>query len=1678
MGTVTAQFLKENFIDKGRDVTDFGRFLQDRAMHFTGDALMLMMNARDLNTGAAAWNLAHYHLHPEEDKQAHLYSKATTDITQEQFDQALKQAENLGLPGQPRNSPDDMVNAETGYHEMSNIAGGLLQSNVALPDAVRRNAAQRAAGMGSSTSTWGLARRIANGQFSPSERHEVTKTVGWPQLLGQRGAWPEMTYHNRPDDLAGLQSITPDEAEEAWNQLQEVAKREPTGDSLTDSEPRAGIEHLIDSFRDKLPKRTYDFLVSDGFNSPEYKALVGTSSPDALKTVAIRNTPYPEHHQQILKAERRYQKQYEQRNGHRAGWHGRRELEQLLMHNKHLTPEYISELADVVPEIIPNRAAGWVDRVPGLREKLHDFAVNRGDENMAHDLIRNEVSTATQMEQLVTRFPRLRSKLSETGMEWSNPDLFAEHKVAVAFDTNKLRQARDHILRQGKTELSPKQMPPGNWSAGRLPNGNISAALLQQAIDTAPRMAYNVTHGRWDGGQRHSEDESNVFQLNITHDQVQKLKDAGVYDRFRKMHQASRYSGHPLGPTGIGWVRWTGGKKTGGIFIDEVQSDFGQSFVKQAAKQAREQGYDEDEAAAAAAEKYGSENEFDTIKNIVFGGKHPSEVLQEAFHEWLRTPHVETQDEIFANGRECKKCGAKNGKWGSSGKGAVCKEDVPSTESDGGKTTCRTPFEPRVVDYVGLPIHIWQPESKATISLGRAEDKLPGHFYVGYRDVPSKKMGFKPGEYGELETQSGSRHKAKVNHGPVRYERECDSCGHQLHLDQDAINDGYRRSVTCPSCGIKQASLEGFTRVDEGEKVPGKATWKEEVRKSEVDLFKAEDQREHRPIKSWSEHSLPVHLMAEGYRMNVAHMPGFAIAAVTRHGKHIGAVEMSDFEPREEWTPGEPSRTGLRESVLRVLEGHVKGSQEPDGWNHVVAREQLLSKAEEPQGLRTQQPAGFHAQPEGHQVTSPHPTYAHAAQAKPKGVQGPGGQNVWVRPHHEPSNAGRTLMVQFTSDLLQGNRQRDASDDYYDNLYSKREGYHRPDDWWEVPQWQAHIAHSLPHTDHYTVRSPEEAVAFMKQAGYKNVAFSSLDVTAPFIKKLAQELPNQHFVVGGYTDMNQYAEHPNVTVHPTVESFVQSEGHEYKPGYDYRHFNGAQVIPRLTLSDGCRHNCTFCCVPKQVTEVPMSVVEQQADAFAKDLKADLVYLNDKTFGQAANHAHLPALFQRIRAKNPGFKGFVIQTTAAQMKRFTPEFIRDAGIRHIELGIESVNDPILRAHKKPANEALIEEAAQKVRAAGSSLIPNIMVGLPGEDKDTYGRTMDWLKKNRDIISHVNTYNLALYEESELGKKLQAVNAADRDENQQVKSWMTDPAVHKQFAEKLFQFANEQLDQPIGHGPMVAPGQTVGDQRRLALPLAKSELPSKKELGRFAADRECYEVAAAVAKKYKDLKFTGGFFVKPDGEPADHAWNETPDGTIIDAAYSQFDPEVRIGVHRPGSLEHKRYRSYDEHHPEHAPDHCLLRELGRDEPCQVPGCTWKGGDLKKSEDPHPPAAASILVHNEHGQVLWGMRRKDGKWTLPGGHLEPGEDPATGAVRELLEESGLTPESIHHFGTANTPDGIPVFMFHATVDDQQPHGGFDPDHEVAEWRWVDCLMGVPPAIRNNLAHPKNVIVEHLGW
>lgn len=79
--------------------------------------------------------------------------------------------------------------------------------------------------------------------------------------------------------------------------------------------------------------------------------------------------------------------------------------------------------------------------------------------------------------------------------------------------------------------------------------------------------------------------------------------------------------------------------------------------------------------------------------------------------------------------------------------------------------------------------------------------------------------------------------------------------------------------------------------------------------------------------------------------------------------------------------------------------------------------------------------------------------------------------------------------------------------------------------------------------------------------------------------------------------------------------------------------------------------------------------------------------------------------------------------------------------------------------------------------------------------------------------------------------------------------------------------------------------------------------------------------------------------------------------------------------------------------------LEERYGRIRPA-CPVCNW-------IYFPDPKVAVALLVVHQ-GKVLLAQRANDpfrGAWTLPGGFVDAGEDPARAAEREFLEETGLT-------------------------------------------------------------------------
>ncbi|MEU8424122.1 NUDIX domain-containing protein [Micromonospora sp. NPDC048835] len=91
------------------------------------------------------------------------------------------------------------------------------------------------------------------------------------------------------------------------------------------------------------------------------------------------------------------------------------------------------------------------------------------------------------------------------------------------------------------------------------------------------------------------------------------------------------------------------------------------------------------------------------------------------------------------------------------------------------------------------------------------------------------------------------------------------------------------------------------------------------------------------------------------------------------------------------------------------------------------------------------------------------------------------------------------------------------------------------------------------------------------------------------------------------------------------------------------------------------------------------------------------------------------------------------------------------------------------------------------------------------------------------------------------------------------------------------------------------------------------------------------------------------------------------------------------------------------------------------------------------------ALVLLVDPSGAVLLQHRDDDapvspGQWSLPGGHVEPGESPEEAAHRELVEETGLTAETLHPLWSgprpyeAGFPHTVTVHVFHGTTTAQQ--------------------------------------------
>jgi ADP-ribose pyrophosphatase YjhB (NUDIX family) len=105
--------------------------------------------------------------------------------------------------------------------------------------------------------------------------------------------------------------------------------------------------------------------------------------------------------------------------------------------------------------------------------------------------------------------------------------------------------------------------------------------------------------------------------------------------------------------------------------------------------------------------------------------------------------------------------------------------------------------------------------------------------------------------------------------------------------------------------------------------------------------------------------------------------------------------------------------------------------------------------------------------------------------------------------------------------------------------------------------------------------------------------------------------------------------------------------------------------------------------------------------------------------------------------------------------------------------------------------------------------------------------------------------------------------------------------------------------------------------------------------------------------------------------------------------------------------------------------------------------------------PAVAVDGAVFDEADRLLLVERAGSREWCMPGGAADVGEAPSAGAVREVLEETGLVVRATRLLGVYhNLAWGMPSVVSHAyylVFECQRLGGELTPSHETTDFRWV---------------------------
>lgn len=161
---------------------------------------------------------------------------------------------------------------------------------------------------------------------------------------------------------------------------------------------------------------------------------------------------------------------------------------------------------------------------------------------------------------------------------------------------------------------------------------------------------------------------------------------------------------------------------------------------------------------------------------------------------------------------------------------------------------------------------------------------------------------------------------------------------------------------------------------------------------------------------------------------------------------------------------------------------------------------------------------------------------------------------------------------------------------------------------------------------------------------------------------------------------------------------------------------------------GCVGNCTFCCQPTFWGELRRRSVSNVIEElkWVKGLGYREVFFNDSRLTVDARWAN--ELMDQMIANKIDLTWSCTDHATSALTR-DPELLKKmkkAGCHQIRLGLESANPEILKNIKKGTTPERVREVAAMIKKEGMKIVLFLLLGLPGETKETMNETIKFAR----------------------------------------------------------------------------------------------------------------------------------------------------------------------------------------------------------------------------------------------------------------------------------------------------------------------------------------------------------------